>query len=201
MKYRAVTSENFDYIEAKIVAQVMNRNKITNKNELFEYIKENKLIEGSNEKNLRKRFGTIFKRLSSMNNFLIEKLVEESPDIGKFINLFSIVINEKILFDFINEVLREKYLLLDKVIDKSDFIRFMSIKSEQIDKVNNWSDETKKKVSSQMKNYLEESGYLISTEKRMKEMIISKPLIPIDILENIKENYGNEILKALIQNI
>ena len=90
MKYRAITSENFYYTDIKRTAKIV-MDKRYSREELIEIIKEKGIIEYNTEYNFNKKFLSINKRINKLNEFLIIKLAEESPDIGKFINLFSIV--------------------------------------------------------------------------------------------------------------
>lgn len=196
MIYRALTNENFYYIEIKNVAITLVNNPKFNKDDLMKYIKENDLIEANNENNFKKKFGTIYKRISSLNSFLIMKLAYEPTDISKFINLLSIILNEKIVFDFINEVIREKYYLMDRCIDNMEFNKFLNEKAEQVEEVRKWSEASKKKIIIRIKNYLTESGYLIKKESRTIFFTISRPLIPMDIIDNIKYEYGINIIKG-----
>lgn len=198
MKYRAATSENFYYIEAKRLASVMSINKEFSKEELEAYIRELDILETNTDNNFRKKFTSIYRRLTSLNEILIERLIEEPADIGKFINLLSIVLNDKILFDFLNEVLREKYFLMDKSIMNDEFNSFMSGKIDQEEKIAKWSEASRKKIIVKIKAYLVETGYLVKKSLKSKEFNISKPLIPMDILSIIKNYYGEKILKALL---
>ena len=110
-----------------------------------------------------------------MNDFLITKLAEDSPDIGKFINLFSILLNEKIFYDFFNEVIKEKYFLLDYYISNEEFVNFMNEKEDQEEEIRAWSDETRRKILVKIKGFLLEAGYLTKIDKGFK---IIRPLIP-----------------------
>ncbi len=195
MKYRAITSENFYYTDIKRTAKIV-MDKRYSREELIEIIKEKGIIEYNTEYNFNKKFLSINKRINKLNEFLIIKLAEESPDIGKFINLFSIVLNERIFYDFFNEVIKEKYFLLDYYITNDEFISFMNEKEEQEEEIKNWSSETKRKIIVKIKAFLVESGYLVKTETGYK---IIRPLIPDDIISNIEQNYDKNILKILLQ--
>ena len=195
MKYRAITSENFYYTDIKRTAKIV-MGKRYSREELIEIIKEKGIIEYNTEYNFNKKFLSINKRINKLNEFLIIKLAEESPDIGKFINLFSIVLNERIFYDFFNEVIKEKYFLLDYYITNDEFISFMNEKEEQEEEIKNWSSETKRKIIVKIKAFLVESGYLVKTETGYK---IIRPLIPDDIISNIEQNYDKNILRILLQ--
>ena len=195
MKYRAITSENFYYTDIKRTAKIV-MDKRYSREELIEIIKEKGIIEYNTEYNFNKKFLSINKRINKLKECLIIKLAEESPDIGKFINLFSIVLNERIFYDFFNEVIKEKYFLLDYYITNDEFISFMNEKEEQEEEIKNWSSETKRKIIVKIKAFLVESGYLVKTETGYK---IIRPLIPDDIISNIEQNYDKNILRILLQ--
>ena len=195
MKYRAITSENFYYTDIKRTAKIVINNKYS-KEELIKIVKERGIIEYNTEYNFNKKFLSIYKRLNKLNDFLITKLAEDSPDIGKFINLFSILLNEKIFYDFFNEVIKEKYFLLDYYISNEEFVNFMNEKEDQEEEIRAWSDETRRKILVKIKGFLLEAGYLTKIDKGFK---IIRPLIPDDILSNIEQNYNKNILRILLQ--
>ena len=68
--------------------------------------------------------------------------------------------------------------------------------AEQEVEVAKWSEASKKKIISKLKAYFIDSGYLI---KDGNDYRLVKPIVPGDILENIKDNYKPVVLEALLQ--
>lgn len=193
MIYRAITDENFYYLDTKKIAKFF---KEYTYEELKKYVKENEIIEFSSDRNFQTKINVINKRLSSLNDFLLNTLASETSEVGKVVNLLSIILNEKIVFDFMYEVFLPKYKSSDYFISNSIFFSFMNEKTEQELEVAKWSEASKKKIITKLKTFFVDSGYLI---KDGNDYRLVKPIIPGDILENIKDNYKPVVLDALLQ--
>lgn len=194
MIYRAITDENFYYLDMKKIAKVYK--KFDSYEELKKNIIDNQILEYSSERNFQIKMKVINRRLKVLNDFLLNKLAIEISEIGKIINLLSIVLNEKIVFDFMYEVFLPKYKSSDYFVSNSTFSTFMNEKSEQEAEVAKWSEASKKKIISKLKAYFIDSGYLI---KDGNDYRLLRPLVPEEILENIKDSYKSVILEALLQ--
>ena len=194
MKYRAITSENFYLTEIRSVARALIRD-WSRKEKLKEFLLDENLLDADTESNFNKKFLSISKRINGLPKKLIELMSEEDSDIGRFLNLYAICSCERIIFEFMNEVIRNKYRVSDYYFFESDFREFMIQKSEEDDTVNSWSEAGKKKVIVKIKNFLIEGNFLRKEEEHYR---IIKPIIPNYIL-NILEEYGdNKILKAML---
>lgn len=194
MIYRAITDENFYYLDIKKVARVFN--KFDSYEELKKNIIENQILEYSSERNFQIKMKVINRRLKVLNDFLLNTLATETSEVGKVVNLLSIILNEKIVFDFMYEVFLPKYKSSDYFISNSIFFSFMNEKTEQELEVAKWSEASKKKIISKLKAYFTDAGYLI---KDGNDYRLVKPIVPEDILDNIKDNYKPVILEALLQ--
>ena len=194
MIYRAITDENFYYLDIKKVARVFN--KFDSYEELKKNIIENQILEYSSERNFQIKMKVINRRLKVLNDFLLNTLASETSEVGKVVNLLSIILNEKIVFDFMHEVFLPKYKSSDYFISNSIFSSFMNEKTEQEPEVAKWSEASKKKIISKLKAYFIDSGYLI---KDGNDYRLVKPIVPEDILDNIKDNYKPVVLEALLQ--
>ena len=152
MIYRAITDENFYYLDIKKVARVFN--KFDSYEELKKNIIENQILEYSSERNFQIKMKVINRRLKVLNDFLLNTLATETSEVGKVVNLLSIILNEKIVFDFMYEVFLPKYKSSDYFISNSIFFSFMNEKTEQELEVAKWSEASKKKIISKLKFFL-----------------------------------------------
>lgn len=194
MKYRAITSENFYLTEIRSVARALIRD-WSRKENLKEFLLDKNLLDADTESNFNKKFLSISKRINGLPKELIELMSEEDSDIGRFLNLYAICSCERIIFEFMNEVIRNKYRISDYYLFETDFREFMTQKSEEDDTVNSWSEAGKKKVIVKIKNFLIEGNFLRKEEEHYR---IIKPIIPNYILD-ILERYGEiRILKAML---
>ena len=172
MQYRGITSENFYLTEIRNTCRFILENGI--QENLKELLKENNILETFSESNFSKKYNTINKRLKSLTDNLKKQIVDTDLASAKFINLYSILCNERFILEFLEEVIKEKYDNYDYYIKESDFSNYMENKSEQSKVVQNWTAEGKRKMLVKIKNFLTEGGFL---EKNKDAYNIIKPVV------------------------
>ena len=192
MEYRAITAENFYLIEMRNTCKFILENKV--EEDLKKMLKANNILEAVSESNFSKKFNTINKRLKSLTDNLKKQIVDTDLASARFINLYSILCNERFILEFLEEVVKEKYDNYDYSIKESDFSNYMETKSEQSKVIQNWTAEAKRRMLIKVKNFLTEGGYL---EKNKDGYKILKPIVDLAVIDEIKENGNKKILKIM----
>lgn len=192
MEYRAITAENFYLIEMRNTCKFILENKV--EEDFKKILKANNILETVSESNFSKKFNTINKRLKSLTNNLKKQIVNTDLTSARFINLYSILCNERFILEFLEEVVKEKYNNYDYSIKESDFSNYMETKSEQSKVIESWTVEGKKKMLVKVKNFLTEGRYL---EKNKDGYKIIKPIVDLAVIDEIKENGNKKILKIM----
>lgn len=192
MEYRAITAENFYLIEMRNTCKFILENKV--EEDLKDLLKKNNILETVSENNFSKKFNTINKRLKSLTNNLKKQIVNTDLTSARFINLYSILSNERFILEFLEEVVKEKYDNYDYYIKEGDFSNYMETKSEQSKVIQNWTAEGKRRMLIKVKNFLTEGGYL---EKDKEGYKIIKPIVDLAVIDEIKENGNKKILKIM----
>lgn len=192
MQYRGITSENFYLTEIRNTCRFILENGI--QENLKELLKKNNILETFSESNFSKKYNTINKRLKSLTDNLKKQIVDTDLASAKFINLYSILCNERFILEFLEEVVKEKYDNYDYSIKESDFLIYLATKSEQSEIINNWTEAGKRKMLVKIKNFLTEGGFL---EKNKDAYNIIKPVVESAVIDEIKENGNRKILKIM----
>ena len=192
MEYRAITAENFYLIEMKNTCKFILENKL--EEDLKKMLKANNILETVSESNFSKKFNTINKRLKSLTDNLKKQIVDTDLTSARFINLYSILCNERFILEFLEEVVKEKYDNYDYCIKESDFSNYIETKSEQSKVIQDWTAEGKRRMLIKVKNFLTEGGYL---EKNKDGYKIIKPIVDLAVIDEIKENGNKKILKIM----
>ena len=192
MEYRAITAENFYLIEMRNTCKFILENKV--EENLKKMLKANNILEAVSESNFAKKFNTINKRLKSLTDNLKKQIVDTDLTSARFINLYSILCNERFILEFLEEVVKEKYDNYGYYIKESDFSNYMETKSEQSKVIQNWTAEAKRRMLIKVKNFLTEGGYL---EKNKEDYKIIKPIVDLAVIDEIKENGNKKILKIM----
>ena len=192
MEYRAITAENFYLIEMRNTCKFILENKV--EEDLKKMLKANNILEVVSESNFSKKFNTINKRLKSLTDNLKKQIVDTDLTSARFINLYSILCNERFILEFLEEVVKEKYDNYDYCIKESDFSNYIETKSEQSKVIQDWTAEGKRRMLIKVKNFLTEGGYL---EKNKDAYKIIKPIVDLAVIDEIKENGNKKILKIM----
>ena len=192
MEYRAITAENFYLIEMRNTCKFILENKT--EEDLKNLLKANNILETVSESNFSKKFNTINKRLKSLTDNLKKQIVDTDLASARFINLYSILCNERFILEFLEEVVKEKYDNYDYYIKESDFSNYMETKSEQSKVIQNWTAEGKRKMLVKVKNFLTEGGFL---EKNKDGYKIIKPIVDLTVIDEIKKNGNKKILNIM----
>ncbi|GAQ25216.1 hypothetical protein TSYNTROOL_08670 [Tepidanaerobacter syntrophicus] len=126
----------------------------------------------------------VTKRLSVLDTYLIEKLVSSDVQTSKVIVIYSIMKTDRLFFEFMNEVYKDKIMFGDKLILDKDFNMFFDRKKEQSPNVSLWADYTFYKLKQVISRTLNESGLCKREGKKMK---IVEPIVESSVTEHIKE--------------
>ena len=192
MEYRAITAENFYLIEMRNTCKFILENKV--EEDLKKLLKINNILETVSESNFSKKFNTINKRLKSLTDNLKKQIVDTDLTSARFINLYSILCNERFILEFLEEVVKEKYDNYGYYVKESDFSNYMETKSEQSKVIQNWTAEAKRRMLIKVKNFLTEGEFL---EKNKDGYKIIKPIVDLVVIDEIKENGNKKILKIM----
>lgn len=123
----------------------------------------------------------IMDRLKGLDEYIIEKITESTIETSKLLVLYAIIKRDRLFFEFMNEVYKEKLLLRDTFIRDKDFSQFFQSKREQSERVASWQEYTFKKLKQVYIRILFECG-LIENQKGDRK-------IKVAILENEVKNH------------
>lgn len=196
MEYKVIPEENFYLKEIKNSCKLILKNSEITSENLKDFLKKYDSLEASSENNFTKKFKSISKRLYILTPNLKKFLTEKNIESSSFINLYSILSVERLIAEFMDEVIKNKYYNFDYNVYEKDFREFIISKEEQSEKVNNWSEASKKKMITKIKAFLIEAGFL-KKEKDGSYKII-KPIVDADVIDEIKTNGNKQILEIML---
>lgn len=131
----------------------------------------------------------VLRRVKVLDEFLMKKLAFSDVETGKLITLYAIMKTDRLFFEFMNEVFKDKLIVKEETIEDKDFNLFFDRKKEQSKKVASWDDYTFYKIKQVITRILYEAG-LISDKKERK---IIKPFLDQAIIEHLR-NKGEEAI-------
>lgn len=126
---------------------------------------------------------SVLARLKMLDEYLIRGIGHGDIESSKAIVLYAIMKTDRLFFEFMNEVFKEKFVFGDTFLTDADFNIFFENKKQQSEKVASWNDYTFYKLKQVYIRILFEAGYL-KNQKGNRE--IERPLLNIDVVEHIR---------------
>lgn len=194
MEYKStIKSRPYLYKETKKAVSLINKG--IEIDEIRRLSLEENIFQLESEARKKEVASTIVTRLKGVDKQIIYKIENSNIETSKVLVLYAILKNDRLFFEFINEVYREKILLKDLFIRDKDFVAFFQIKSEQSKKVASWSEYTFKKLKQVYIRILFESG-LIASQKGDKG--IKVPIIDSEVKEYLYSIGDKRYINAML---
>lgn len=184
MEYSAgMTSRPFWYIESKKTAKYMLVG--LDKEAIRKKVIDENIYQAPSKERADHMFNSIYRRLISLDTFLINKIAFSDVLTSKVMLMFGIMKTDRLFFEFMYEIFREKLLLGDYLIKDRDINVFFSSKVTQSDVIAKWTENTIRKMKSSYMRILFEVGLIISSSEERKITPIS---LDYKISEHLKES-------------
>lgn len=186
-----LTREQFLYYEIKTVARLICEKK--NRNEIIQEVFENNLFQFPTERMIKSIAKTCFKRIDALDSeTLVYYLANSSAEVAKQINLYAIMCENSIVYDFMTEVIGEKFRTRQFDFSGKDINVFFMELGEKVPAIDDWSESTVKKIKQVLTKFLVECGYL---ETGKSQVLMPVYLYP-ELEDNIRTKNDTEALAA-----
>lgn len=187
----ALTREQFLFFEIRIAAKLYVDG--TELSAAIAQIKEENLFQFPTEREIASMVRVCYKRIKALeNDSLIEALATAPVSIAKQINLYAIMRSNGLVWDFMSQVVGEKYLNQDFAYERKDINIFFSRLQAQNDTVAAWSDSTINKIKSVLTRMLVEAEYLES----FRDTTLHQVYLSEELEAGIRANGDLDILPA-----
>ena len=194
MEYKStIKSRPYLYKETKKAASLINKG--LDVNDIKEKSLEDNIFQLESESRKKEVASIITARLKDLDKQIIYNIENSNIETSKVLVLYAILKTDRLFFEFINEVYKEKILLKDLFIKDKDFNVFFQNKREQSEKVASWADYTFKKLKQVYIRILFESG-LIVNQKGDRE--IKVPIIEGEVKDYLYSIGDSIYLNAIL---
>ncbi len=192
MQYNGgLTAEQFLFYEIRIVSKQYLLGRSVD--EIVEYILSDNLFQYPTEREVSRMARACYKRIIALDNEkLIYELANAPLDTAKQINLYAMMRYNRLVREFMIELIGEKYRQQDFSYTKKDVNIFFSRLQEQSDDVAAWSAKTITKLKQVLTKCLVETGMLDS----IKDTTLNPVLISEELETGIRENNDLSALAA-----
>ena len=156
------------------------------KQEILQKALDENIYQVGTERRVKRMFSAIYNRLNELPEELLEYFISCDVYSAKLLVFITIIMRDKLFFEFMHEVFREHIILGDYNFKKSDFDIFFENKAAQSEIVASWTERSIKRLPSTYRLMMFEAGLIDSKNPESK---IIPPLIDFN-LKNLFEKYG-----------
>jgi hypothetical protein len=194
LEYKStIKSKPFLYKEMKKAAELMNQG--FKDFEIKDMSRNDNIFQVNTEARKSEIASIVIQRLKAIDDFLVEKIVNGEIGTSKQIVVYSIMKTDRLFFEFMYEVFREKILMGDSTLQDKDFDIFFSRKKEQSKKVDSWTNYTFYKLKQVYIRILFEAGFI---KGRKRDRVIVKPIIEEELVQHLKKIGDEKYLNSLM---
>ena len=186
-----LTAEQFLFYEMRIVSKQYLENKSVE--DIIEYVKRDNLFQYPTERMINRLTRACYKRLAALgNNKLVYEVANAPVEVAKQINLYAMMRYNRLIREFMEGIVGEKYRQQDFSYTKKDINMFFSRLQEQNDDVAAWSDQTIMKLKQVLTKCLIETEMLDS----VKDTTLNPIFLSSELEAGIRENNDLTALAA-----
>lgn len=187
----SLTAEQFLFYEIRIASKLYAQG--VSVDEAISRIKADNLFQYPTEREVARMTRACYRRLDALNNqYLIQEISSAPTEIAKQINLYAIMRYNRLVWDFMIQVIGEKFRTQDFSFERKDLNAFFSHLQAQNDSVAGWSDSTISKIKSVLVRCLVETEYL----EHFKSTTLNPVLLCEELEQGIRENNDTEVFPA-----
>ena len=147
------------------------------------------------ERRIVSTFQYLNRRFQRLDDTLVDLFCNSDLATQKLINLIGVVSGDRLFFEFLNEVYREKCILGFDAIDVSDVNTFFRNKSVESEELAAWKESTFQHVRSSFIDFMLDANLLRKEEK--KRYLLTPPIMDIALERYLQYNGKESLLKAI----
>lgn len=185
-------SQSFWFLEFKKAVRL--RQEGLDYNEIKKKCVEENLFGAAKEYRALRMAGYIITRLKAMDDTLVELFCSSDLATQKLINLITILRTDRLYFEFVYEVYREKVILGVESMEDIDVNVFFTKKEAQNELIAGWKDSTKRHLRSCYLNFMTDANLLTVIDKKKT---ITPPILDIALERYLKAMDEDVMVKAL----
>ena len=179
----SLTREQFLFHEMRVTARLLSEG--CSREDALQRIMAENLFQFPTERMIKNITNCCFKRLEALDSpVLIWQLSAASVSVAKQINLYAMMRQNRIVWEFMTAVIGEKYATQDFSFSRRDLNLFFMRLSEQNADVASWSEATTQKIKQVLTKVLVECEYLDSPKAERLNPVFLYPELEAGIRDN-----------------
>ncbi|MDR0912203.1 MAG: DUF1819 family protein [Methanobrevibacter sp.] len=184
MKYSSgLTKKPFLYLETKKTAKYILSD--FKREDIIKIAIEKNIYQVENENRSKVIGNACVSRLNSLPRIIIEDIINTDINTSKILVLIAIMKTDRLFFEFMHEIFRNKIILGDLTLNDKDLNIFFDDKALQSETIANWEESTIKRLKKDFIRLLRNAG-VISDNTKFHEIIV--PLIDLNVEKDLINN-------------
>jgi len=155
-----------------------------NEAEIKEMAIQDNIFQVTTEGRKKEIAATVLKRIAALDPYLLERVINGGSEISKQLVIYTIMKTDRLFFEFMNEVYKDKLVLCDSYITDADFRIFFQKKAEQSTKIAGWKDYTFYKLQQVYTRILVEAK-MVKKEKSRIEIL--RPIVAPEVATYLQQ--------------
>jgi len=180
------------FIETRETIRLLQDNTM---DEVKTIIYENNVYQQKSKARLVSEFGCIKRRIEAIPDELAKLMLNADVNTAKLIAFISAMAADRILFELVYEVYRNKLYMGETEFKDSDLNIFFGKKAEQSDVVTSWTEATVRKLKQTYTKYFLEAGLIQKIDRNEKK--VTKPYIDLELRNTLLATGMEKYLYAL----
>lgn len=185
-------SQSFWFLEFKMAVKL--RQSGMDYDDIKKKCVEENLFGAAKEYRANRMAGYIITRLKVMDDTMVDLFCNSDLVTQKIINLITILRTDRLFFEFVYEVYREKCSMGIDLMEDLDVNVFFSQKETQSELIAGWKETTKKKLRNCYLNFMTDANLLTVIDKKKT---ITPPILDIALERYLIANNEEVMVKAL----
>ena len=187
----ALTGNSFLFFETRIVASLLVRG--FEREDILNKVRDENLFQYRTTKSVPQRLSAIYRRIGGLDPEILSRLANGTADEAKVIVLLGIARSDRLLMEFLIEVVYDKIRVWDAVLRNSDIDLFFESKAEASPKVAGWTEITLKKLRELYLNILVGTGLL----NNRQEQALQKVLLDPEFRQLLARSFPSDLIRAI----
>lgn len=172
-----ITREQFLFFEMRVIARYKMQG--FSNEEIMNFALKDNILEMKTEKSIKLIASACIRRLDNCDDRVTELIANGTPDVAKQANLYAMMKLNRIVWDFMIQVIGNKYETQDMSFGKKDVNQFFTVLKEQNEDIASWSENTFAKIRSVLIRILADTDYL--------DDIKSETLNPVYLYDELEQ--------------
>ncbi|GEK91230.1 DUF1819 family protein [Alkalibacterium kapii] len=186
----------FLYRETKLIAELMDQG--MSDEDIKEKVIGDNLFQLTSKDRRTSFLSEIRKRLNNLDDFLLDRFLVSDTSTCKAILLYAILKKDSLFYEWMREVVWDKWLTLDDEVTKLDTTSFIENKVEQNETVAKWKILTRERLVNAYHQVLVDAEYANYSETKI---ILQRPIISSQVEQYLKSEKEKHIVEVLLGEV